>query len=498
VSSSGWYFYLDFLECAVPGDVPDAPEVRTDFGLACDFDTDNTYKLAPARLVWGIQRTGLVGEIDHYLGVFWWPCRKMRTLASVWAQVSTITFSGTPGFGDHIYLSIGATVIDHLCLIGDTAATVALAFALVVNQGSTTFWAEADAGTLTLHGLAGSAGYHLAVSVSPGGPADTTNGSAVAVEWGVDESAPAPVNAAVAAWHADFFAVLVAAGIGVVAAFSDELVNPPDAVGAVWVQRFADGTKVETATGFGTLKSAQVAFSAGPAAYMAAAYAQMAALMVAAGLTPRLQFGEVLWWFQAGGAPASMAFYDADTAAAAVVALGRALATFSGPSADPAVNAYADADFLRARLKAYVDGVRAAVVAAVATAVFDLLWPMDVDDPDTARLCRYVNLPAEWMARAGSGWDTFTVEGFQYGGTDHDADKARRCAAYPFAELSWDPTHCRYLMGWFYSGWPWVREYRAARAALTPVVKAWALDHLCLMGWSLPLPAANEVAVLLS
>ena len=37
----GWYFYFDFLECAVAIDVPDAPETRTDIGMATDLDTDH-------------------------------------------------------------------------------------------------------------------------------------------------------------------------------------------------------------------------------------------------------------------------------------------------------------------------------------------------------------------------------------------------------------------------------------------------------------------------
>src|ERR1022692_2744954 len=42
----------------------------------------------------------------------------------------------------------------------------------------------------------------------------------------------------------------------------------------VWLQRFPDGTAVETATGFGTLNSSQIAFSSGPQNYMALAHAR--------------------------------------------------------------------------------------------------------------------------------------------------------------------------------------------------------------------------------
>lgn len=496
-ASQGWYCYFDFLECAVAGDVPDAPEVRADFGLATDFDTDNSYKLSPERLVWGIQRSGLVGEVDHYAGVFWWP-KRMLVEGSWNPQVTTVTFSGAPTWGKRTSITIAGLTFSKVNFISDTATIIAAAFAAIINQGSTGFWASAKGTVLTITGLACGAPYHAAITVDTDGDSgftaavETVNPDASELAWQVYVDLDAPMNDAVAAWHADYFAALQAAGIGVVMAFSCELVNPPDADGAVWVQRFADGSRVDTATGFGTLKSSQVAFSAGPQAYLAAVFAQVAGLLSAAALPARLQCGEWLWWYQAGGSPASMAFYDADTTAAAQAELGRALATFAAPDSDPSVNAYADANFLRARLKAFADAVRASVVAAVPGAVFELLWPLDVDDPAGAPLMRYVNLPAEWTARDGSGWDTFVSEGFQYGGTDHDVDKARKCAEYPFAELSWDRAHSRYLMGWFSPGWPWAAEYRAARVAGPALVKGWALDHLFLMGWNLPLPAAAQ------
>jgi hypothetical protein len=499
VASGGWYFYFDFLECAVLGDVPDAPATTTAVGVATDFDTNNTYMLSPARLLWDIQRMGLVGEIDHYMGVFWWPVRKCLTSSATWAQVTTITLSGAPVWGQTFYVNLGGTALSHMCLIGDTLATVALAFAQLINQGSTTMRAAAAGAVLTLTGLAGESQYHMTVTAPTAAgittAVSTVNGAAVAVNWGVDETAAAPVNGAVAAWCSDFLGLVHAAGMGAVVSFSQELVNPP----AAWVQCFHDGTRVETATGFGTLSSSQMGFGAAMAAYMTAAYAQMAGLMVAAGVTPRLQFGEVGWWFQAGGTPASMAFYDADTTAAAVAVtgLGRALATFAGPASSAAVNGYADANFLRARLGSYVAGVQAGVLALRPTAVFEVLWPLDVNDPVAAPLCRYVNLPTAWMTRAGSGFDTFVCEGLSYAGVNHNVDEARACAGYPFVALSWDAAHCRYLEGWYYSGWPWVAEFVAALGTGVPLIKFWAIDHLCLFGWDLPLPGGSKVAAVL-
>ena len=55
-SSQGWYFYFDFLECAVASDVPDPVATTTAVAVATDFDTDNTYKLSTQRLVRNIQK----------------------------------------------------------------------------------------------------------------------------------------------------------------------------------------------------------------------------------------------------------------------------------------------------------------------------------------------------------------------------------------------------------------------------------------------------------
>jgi hypothetical protein len=173
----------------------------------------------------------------------------------------------------------------------------------------------------------------------------------------------------------------------------------------VWVQRFPDGQPVETATGFGTLNSSQIAFSSGPQNYIAQAHAAMAGLMLAAGLTPKLQFGEILWWFQANAA--GMAFYDADTKAAAQVALGQAMATFHTPNDDPSVNSYADANFLRTRLYNYVAAIQSYVLAQCSSAIFELLWPMDVNDPDNCKLLHYIEPRVfschQTSSRSGSG-----------------------------------------------------------------------------------------------
>jgi hypothetical protein len=496
-NSQGWYFYFNFLECAVPGEVPDAPATDTAFGVATDWDTNSSIYVSPERLVWAIQKLGLVGEIDHYTGVFWWGRKSDPAhVYTTW----TIVFSGTLPVGDYVYLNLGGTEIGHATLIGDTLETLATCFALLVSQGTAAFFATASGATLTLTQRSEGPDYALTVacntSCSPGLAAAVTNNvGSGAWTFGLDATLTPELNRAARDWHSDYFAQLAAAGIGVTVAFSQELVRPPDnPPSAVWIQRFPDGTPVTTATGYSDLNSSQIAWGAAVQAYLAKAYIEMGTLMGEAGLPVRLQFGEVGWWFDADAS--GMAYYDTDTAAAAETTLGRPLHTFLTPNDDPSVNSYADANFLRARLQAFVAAVQAAVVAALATAVFELLWPLDVNDPTVAQLNYYVNLPSQWQQRAGSGFADFLIEGLSYGGVEYNVTKAQWCAGYPFQVLGWDLAHCRYMLSWFYPACPWVKEYWNALATGVPLIKAWAWDHLNLYGWPvLLLPETASVQV---
>jgi len=497
-SSQGWYFYFDFLECAVLSDVPDPATTTTSVAVATDFDTDNTYKLSPERLVWNIQKLGLLGEIDHYCGVFWW---KQSVAQNPSYPQCTVTFSGNWNDQDVVWLHVGGSAIGKTVFGGqDSSTTIARHFANFVNAIFDGVWASASGTvmTITSHSFSTVWQFHvyseLPASNTGSGQATVNGdlqGGTYGATWVIDPTQTPVLNRAFRDWNTDFFALLKANNMTVVCSFSQELVNPPDnPPSSVWVQRFPDGTAVQTATGFGTLNSSQIAFSSGPQNYMGQAHATMAGLMLAAGLVPKLQFGEVLWWFQANAS--GMAFYDADTQAAAQSALGRALATFHTPNDDPSIYSYADANFLRTRLFTYVAAIQSYVLSQVPSAVFELLWPMDVNDPDNCKLLRYINLPLQWAARSGSGFDSFLIEGYQYPGINHNLDQATRCAQFPWKELSWDEAHSRYLMGLYYATWPWLREFVNVNRLGLPVIKLWAYDHICLFGWPVPLPTTDD------
>ena len=113
-----------------------------------------------------------------------------------------------------------------------------------------------------------------------------------------------------------------------------ELVNAPNGFAAC----FPNGEPVITSVGFGNLSSTHCAFNSSMLAFQKQVYACLAGLMDQAGLTPSLQFGEFCWWHFTNyptKPDGGMAYYDADTAAAAQAALGRPLHVFRSPDEDP-------------------------------------------------------------------------------------------------------------------------------------------------------------------
>lgn len=489
--SGGWYFYFDFLECAVRTGVADALVAMANSSPAIDYDTDHGYKLSPQRLIHLFDKLGFTGPMNEYIGVFWWPVRKMLTAATTWSQTSVVTFSGPPAFGRRTYLNVAGTLlIDHLNLIGDTAETVALAIALRVNQGSTVFWASVSGAVLTLQGLAGGSGYHLAVTIDTHDTGFTaavveTNTSAVAVEWGVDDAASTVVNSAAKLWHADLYQEVQARGRSITTAFSMELVNPP----GPWAARFVDGVAVTTSTGFGALVSTHCA-TGNPSflAYQQAAFLEIAGLQATAGLTPEVQCGEFLWWFFNN--VSGMAYYDAATAAAAAIALGHPLHSFLTPDDDPSLYA-ADTLFLRNRLRDHVAAIAASVRAAHGAAKIEVLYPYDVNYPSVygpnrlgGRLNVYVNLPAEWKTKAGSGLDRMKIEALDFGSSTHSLDLARQAIRLPIG-WGWPLDSIRYLFPVMNGGCPFLWEQQIAAGESVPYVTPFAMDHVCLLGWDL-------------
>jgi len=498
-SSSGYHFYLDYLEAAVPTASLPAPQAQPAFSPATDYDTNHGYNLPPERLAWGIEKLGFQGDLNHYAGVFFLNQRK-RTGGSF--KAATVTFGGTWAPDDEAYVTISGVTMGKTVFPADTLATIAAHFAYFVNESFVGIWAESSGPTLTIHVRTPVWEFTLATDKqSAGGTIEVSGdlGQGVEGTWEIDAAASPALNRGARDWHADWFARVAARGWAACCALSMEMVNPPAGFAAL----YPDQTPVETETGLGDLKSTHCAFAPAVAALQKALYAELAALMETAGLTAWLQFGEFCWWYFAK-AGSGMGYYDPYTAALAYATLGRALHVFMAPTDDPAVNGYEDADFLAGRIVAQMEELRAHVLASRPLAKFEWLLPYDVNYPEPSahgvggRLNNHVNVPAALKAKAGSPLDRVKMEGLAFGTQERNLDKALEAARFPYAGpgMSWAKADSRYLMPWNEAGCPWALERWRLLREQTPHVNAWAYDQLCLMDWPVPPPAEPPRALL--
>lgn len=490
---TGGVFYFDFLEAAIPGDVPDAAAAVPWMSPALDYSTDHTYKLSPARLLWNFDKLGFGGPINEYIGVFWWNERSNagRVLPSL-----TVTFGGTFVPGDAIFMDIGGIAVGKSVFPDESLDTFASHFAYAVNAKYVGVFASAVGPVVTITARSAKSAYQFSFSAW----ADLVQGSTGTVttsgtltggsvgSWDIDPALTATLNRGAREWHADFYAECKARNREVTTAASMELVNPP----ATFAARFPNGAPVKTDIGFGSLQSTHCAFSSEMRDYQKRVFRELADLMAAAQLTPSLQVGEFLWWFftnwSAQNPSGGMAFYDAETATAAQTALGRPLHIFRQPTDNPNVNGGADAIFLRNRLRDHVAAISSHVRVTYPAAKFELLFPYDVNHPVPAgvhqlggQLNRFVNFPVEWQNKATSGLDRIKMESLDFGAWSRNLDLCLTTMQFPI-QLGWPKDSIRYLAPVFRSGWAWGREYLLARGLEIPIVNFWAFDHFCIYG----------------
>ena len=293
------YFYFNFLEAAVASTAPAALAARGGISPALDFDTNHSYQLPPARIMWMLDQLGYAGPMNEYLGVFWWNQRKQIGAVFSTAQV---TFGGTFAAGDAVYMTLNGTAVGKSVFPADTPETIAAHFAALINGAFVGVWASPTGSVLTITGRSADPAYTVTLAVSTSLNSGST-GTAVITQtplagqdgtWTIDDTITPPLNRAARDWHADLYAQCASREREVVTSCSMELVNPPSGYAAM----FPNGTEVSTATGFASLTSTQCAIGGSKIlAYQSATYLQIAALQAAAGLTPCVQFGEFLWWY---------------------------------------------------------------------------------------------------------------------------------------------------------------------------------------------------------
>jgi hypothetical protein len=490
-------FYFDFLEAAIPSDVPDNLPARTNVSPALDYSTDHSYKLPPARLLWMFDKLGFAGAMNEYIGVFWWN-QRVRTNAVI--PMATVTFNGAFVDGDSIELIIGGISVRKRVFPADTNSTIASHFAHFINATFVGVWAAASSNTLTITSHSPTPDYRFTFTTSITAAAGSTGTMAVDNKlgtgdpgvWTVDPTQSPALNRGAREWHADLFAECAARHRDIVVSSSMELVNPPDNLPA----RFPDGSPVVTEVGFGSLKSTHCAFNSAMQSYQQQVFDCIAGLMSAAGVTPTVQFGEYCWWyFPSGG---GMAFYDSETQAAALAALGRPLKVFETPTAVPTSP---DALFLRNRLRDHIAGLISYLAPRHQGIQFEVLFPYDVNGPSPAGvhglgglLLRFVNFPAEWEKPATAGFHTLKMEGLDFGASSRDLNLVKQTIRFPL-DLGWPAAQVRYLIPVFNGGCPSESEYRTAQRFRIPVINFWAFDHFCIFGLPVREPARRVRAI---
>jgi hypothetical protein len=481
-------FYFDFLEIAIPTtDLPNfAPDPQTT--LATDWDTLNSQALAPERTAWQIQSLGFTGRANHYAGALWF--YELICAGQQYAS-GTITFSGISQFGDTTQVWLGPTVFTHLNLIGDTPSSLAQAFALLINEGATGAWAQANDGVLTITArVMGSAGNGLPLSVDVGGSttlqAQTSGALAGGVDgnWLTDLTATPRLNRAARDWSQSFFTALNGYGIEATVSFSTELGNGDPSAAAGIAQCYPDGSPVWVNT-----PALQTNFSPTSLAYWQQVYLDMANLMAVAGVQPYLQFGEVQWWYFCpptdpadgnwtpipnGGMP----FYDTYTTATFQSQYGRPMHVFTDPSNDPAPYPQ-ESVFLPGLIGQFTMAIMAFVRQTYPDAQFEVLYPPDTND---APLTSVINLPAQWSP---ANLDCFKTENFTYTG-DCDLDAAETSIDLPM-QLGFAQPNSAHLVGIGNFMTPWAKEVRIAEGVKMGSVVLFALDQCCLIGYGLPL-----------
>ena len=489
--AAGTELYFDFLELAAPSSDLPVVESQPLVTLATDWDTLHCISLPPERTAWMLTSLNFAGRANHYVGALWF--YELVRVGHVYASTA-VTFSGTPAPNAYVTVTLGQTgeppssdtVLQKQIHVGDTADTIALAFAQELNRGYTGVWASAAGSVLTITartmGLAGDANT-VAATTTSGGFTATTSGSSFAGgadgNWRTDLTASPALNRAVRDWSAAYFAALVGYGIDAAASFSMELGNGDPSIAAGIAQMGPAGDPILLPT-----PSLQTNFSPASLAFWQVVYEEMAAIQAAAGLTPYLQFGEVQWWYfpndGLGTNFSGMPFYDAWNLATFAALYGHPLATITVNTVDPA--AYPDeVAYLPTVIGNFTNAIMSFVRGIQPACRFEVLYPTDVNQTAFNRAINYPE--ASWTPATLTCLKTEAF-GFTFG---RNLDQSWATLNFG-SSLGIAAAQRSHLVGVGDSTTAWLKEVRSAEGKHFESVVLFAIDQFCLIGYDVPLP----------
>jgi hypothetical protein len=486
---SGWQFWFDFLEIAIPSDfVEDLPPMPK-LTAATDWDTDHSLAVPAERTAWMLHTLGFRGRVNHYVGalIFYELYRKNHAYASC-----QIDFVGTPTPSEYTEIQIGTAgdpgstiTVRHLNLFGDTAASIAKAYELEFNRGYTAIRAEAVGTSLFLHsrkmGLAGEA-TTVAAAPSSGGfsvvvSSPNLTGAAEGT-WTTDLHAPSLINRACRDWSREFYRRCKAYGWDMTAAFSTELEHGDTSVEAGIAQRYADGEPCLLTT-----PALQTNFSPAARQYWQRVHKEMADILAETGYVPYMQLGEVQWWYFGGPFGISMGislpYYDAYTLESFEDRYGFPMRVIPNQYVDPA-QFPEEAEHLPRLIGEYCDAIIEYVRSYHPNCRYEVLYPTDVNDTAWGRI---VNYPDDSWTPAKL--DALKTESFSFT-FDRNLNKSRYSVEFP-ASKGFSPSTSAYLVGPGDSTTTWKKEVKMAYGRGVESIVLFALDQFCLIGYDLPL-----------
>lgn len=491
---AGGTLYFDFFEGAYPVTTLPVIGTNSELTLATDWDTLHSISLAPERTAWMVNSLGFQGRANHYAGALWF--YELIAQGQQYAS-GTVTFAGTPPVNDYVTLTLGTvgqpsstdTILQKQVHVGDTADSIATAFALELNRGYTAVWASATGGVLTITsrtmGLPGD-NVTMAMTLTGTGLTATLSGSTLTggadPTWLTDLTVVPRINRAARDWSGSYFTALKGYGIDAAASFSMELGNgdPSAAAGIAQVGPSGDPILLPT-------PSLQTNFSPASLDFWQEVYAEMAGIQSAAGLTPFLQFGEVQWWYfpnnGLGTNFSGMPFYDAWNTAQFLAEYGHAMATITTNTVNPA--SYPDeVAYLPVVIGNFTTAIMTFVRGTYSTCRFEVLYPTDVNQ---TALNQAINYAPTWTPALLTVLKTESI-GFTLARLLDESVQTIEFGVslgFPAAQRS-------HLVSISDATTPWMKEVRIASGMRFESVVLFALDQFCLIGYPDPLPASGR------
>ncbi|MGD9810037.1 MAG: DUF2460 domain-containing protein [Sphingobium sp.] len=284
------------------------------------------------------------------------------------------------------------------------------------------------------------------------------------------------LNAACAAWHADFAARAGAMGFGVIWSLSYELFDAH--CWSTWKQRAEDGSPA--LTGWVPPSTLLSPASNGAMTYLQAIGAAFVAIGVAAGLAPKFQVGEPWWWIFADG---RICLYDDDAKAA----FGGSPASIPDITASLSGTQTALLDAAGALLASSTAALTAAVEAVAPGTVTHLLTYLPTVLDSQAPEAKRANMPPGWAKPA---FDILQIEDYDWVTGGHIARSAAGVAAVE-ARLGYPVAEQHHFSGFVLNAVDaqahWPRIEAAARAGKARGVAAtfvWALPQVARDGFT--------------